>query len=71
MTHAKRFLQFVQQRNERAIQDLQVSIRIDEDALVVSERWFDQSAGIDMNVPSSDKEIGGASRECLPIRELP
>ena len=44
MTQAERFMQFVQQRNERTIQDLQVSIRIDEGSLVVTQRWIDRSA---------------------------
>jgi hypothetical protein len=43
MTQAERFKQFVQQRNERAIQDLQVWIRIDEESLVVTQRWIDNS----------------------------
>jgi hypothetical protein len=44
MTQAERFMQFVQQRNERAIQDLELSIRIDEGSLVVTQRWIDNSA---------------------------
>lgn len=69
MTQAEQFLQFVQQRNDRAIQ-VQVSIRIDEDALVVSERWFDQSAEIETNAPCSDEEIGAAIRPAMSERLL-
>lgn len=68
MTQTERFLQFVRQRDEKTIQDLQVSIRIDGDALVVSERRIYRSAGIALRDAFWDEQ-GGAGRESLPIRE--
>jgi hypothetical protein len=39
MTQTERFLQFVQQRREKAIQGVQLLVRIDGDTLVVTRRW--------------------------------
>ena len=56
MTQAERFMQFVQQRQVRAIQDLEVSIRIDEDAFVVTQRWIDKSARASLSSSMADAE---------------
>jgi len=52
MNQADRFLQFMQERDRRVIQDLLVSVRIDEDAVVVTERWIDQSARMKLSSPA-------------------
>lgn len=57
MTQTERFLQFVQQRNEQAIQDVQVSIRIDEDAFVVTQRWIDRNAIIGFASTTTDANL--------------
>jgi hypothetical protein len=57
MTQAEQFLQFVQQQNERAIRDLQVSIRIEENAFVVTQRWIDKSARARFSPPKVEAKL--------------
>jgi hypothetical protein len=57
MTHAERFLQFVQQRNERGIRDLQVSIRIEENDFVVTQRWIDKSSKAHISSPKVEAKL--------------
>jgi len=57
MTQAERFLQFVQQRNERAIQDSQVLIRIEEKTLVVTQRWIGKSAKEHLSPPAVEAKL--------------
>jgi type II secretory pathway predicted ATPase ExeA len=62
MTQAERFMQFVQQRNEQAIQNLQVSIRVDEGCLVVTQRWIDRSASESFASPTTLRKTATLSR---------
>ena len=41
MNQSEQFLRFVQRRNEEALERWVVSVRIDEDALIVTQRWPD------------------------------
>jgi len=45
MTQAQQFLQFVQQRRQQAIEETQVFVRLDRDALVITCRWQHTSVG--------------------------
>lgn len=40
MTEAERFLQFVQERNERERREAQVLVRVENDELVISRHWL-------------------------------
>ncbi len=61
MNQAERFIQFVKQRQVRAIQDIEVSIRIDGDALVVTQRWIDDSAMATLSSRPVEAEVRTSS----------
>jgi hypothetical protein len=56
MSQTKQFLRFVRHRNEQALQRWEVSVRIEEDALIITQRRIDKRAQMTSGSPMTTAE---------------